>query len=142
MSEFIWSEGGENYSACLEIRIKVFVDEQGYSVEEEIDAYDQTALHCLMLEDGVPIGCGRCIDAGNGLWKLGRIAVLPKWRMGGYGAKLVQEMERECISRGATSFDLSAQVRASGFYRRCGYREYGEEYMDGHVVHISMSKDI
>lgn len=44
------------WDECRRIRIEVFVDEQGYKLEEEIDEYDKECLHLLLLrksEDSV-----------------------------------------------------------------------------------------
>ena len=43
---------------------------------------------------------------------------------------------------GADIISLSAQVRASGFYEKLGYKKHGEIYFDEYCEHIVMKKDI
>jgi predicted GNAT family N-acyltransferase len=42
--------------------------------------------------------------------------------------------------QGVGRVTLSAQVRASGFYKAIGYTPYGEEYYDQYCPHIAMEK--
>ena len=46
------------------------------------------------------------------------------------------------LAKGPAVAHLSAQVRAKGFYRKNGYVESGEEYLDEYCPHISMSKQL
>ena len=52
---------------------------------EEMDAYDETALHFAALVDGQVVGTARLVDAGGGAGKVGRVAVKKEFRGGGVG---------------------------------------------------------
>lgn len=41
------------FSQCMEIRMAVFVDEQGYSAEEEADGLDSAHRHLLCIDQSV-----------------------------------------------------------------------------------------
>ncbi len=135
-----WLEGTADIREALALRIEVFCDEQGYSLEEELDDLDRIARHLLLLGDDGPMATGRLYADGQGRAQLGRIAVRKAFRGRGLGTAVIREMEREAARRGYTTVCLSAQCRAAGFYEKQGYRPVGEPYMDGHVPHILMEK--
>ena len=41
---------------------------------------------------------------------------------------------------GGKSVTLSAQLRASGFYEKQGYKKHGDEYYDEYCPHVLMTK--
>ena len=123
------------------IRQEVFMGEQGFSYE--FDDTDRTALHLTLYEDGRAAGCCRLFPGeAPGAWHVGRVAVQKEYRGRGLGARIMEEAERAARERGGLCMELSAQVRAAGFYRRLGYVQEGEEYLDEHCPHVFMRKQI
>ncbi|MFD1342693.1 GNAT family N-acetyltransferase [Litorisediminicola beolgyonensis] len=121
------------------LRHAVFVDEQGFSEEDEFDARDHDALH-LMLSDGETlVGCARVFSA-DGEGRIGRICVARSHRGRGLGARLVEAGMSELRARGETRVALGAQVRAQGFYEALGFLPRGEVYDDGGVPHQMMER--
>ncbi len=137
-----WLDGTMDIREALALRVEVFCDEQGYSLEEELDDLDRIARHLLLIGENGPMATGRLYTDGQGRAQLGRIAVRKAFRGRGLGAAIVQEMEREAARLGYTVVCLSAQCRAAGFYEKQGYRPVGVPYMDGHVPHILMEKNV
>lgn len=137
--ELKWSAPGEDFSDAAAIREEVFCREQGYDPSMEFDDEDQTAWHLVLLYDHQPAACGRVLEAGDGVFHLGRIAVKKELRRHHLGAALVQEMMRFSKQRGASRFELGAQCQARGFYESLGFQAYGECYPDGHIPHIKMT---
>jgi predicted GNAT family N-acyltransferase len=130
----------EDFAPCRALRIAVFVEEQGYSLEEEFDDRDAEAVHLLARRGGVPVGTARMIRVAETV-KIGRICVSKAGRGTGLGAALVRAglahfEQVDGISRAW----LSAQTHAIGFYEKLGFTAYGEEYMDGAVPHIDMER--
>jgi predicted GNAT family N-acyltransferase len=126
---------------ALAVRIAVFVDEQGISREDELDEYDETALHCVGYEGGAPVAAGRLVLM-DGCAKVGRMAVLEQHRGTGIGAGVLKTLEDEGARRGVRLFKLSAQVTARGFYDRNGYDAVGDVYDEVGIPHIAMEKRI
>lgn len=122
------------------LRQTIFVEEQGF--QQEFDELDDTAIHCVLYADGEPVGTGRLYaDAEQPhTVHLGRIAVRQTMRGQHLGARVVQTMEQYAAAHGFTYSVLSAQVRASGFYRSLGYREIGGIYYEEFCRHIRMEK--
>lgn len=121
------------------IRGTVFVDEQKF--QNEFDDTDNFATHIVMYLDNQPVGCCRLYKQEDE-YHVGRIAVLKPYRGKGYGEKILLKAESVAKEEGADCIKLSAQVRASGFYEKLGYKKYGDVYFDEYCEHIAMKKMI
>ena len=126
---------------ALSVRIAVFVDEQGIAREDEIDEYDDAAVHAVGYDGRTPVAAGRLVlmDAYG---KIGRMAVLKEHRGSGIGAQVLDALEREGAARGVRLFKLSAQMSARGFYDRAGYGAVGDVYDEVGIPHIAMEKRV
>lgn len=141
MSNIKLKRGSEAKEDAFEIRKRVFMEEQGY--EDEFDEIDDTCVHIALYENDNAAGCARTFpeEAGSSRWAIGRIAVLPEKREGGFGRMLVEECERAAIKGGATELCLHAQARLEGWYELMGYKHFGEvDYEDEGQPHIWMEK--
>ena len=123
------------------IRITVFVDEQGF--KNEIDEIDNSAVHALLFKDGKAVATARMFEKDNGkAFYLGRIAVLKEYRGLNLGSEIVNAMIEKAKMFGAEKCEISAQCRAMGFYQKLGFKELGETYLDEYCPHIHMEKDL
>ncbi|WP_312644319.1 GNAT family N-acetyltransferase [Hydrogenoanaerobacterium sp.] len=138
MYEVKVQQGLEYIPDAALIREAVFVREQGFC--NEFDETDKTAWHVVVYEGNRPMATGRTFSEDGKSYHLGRIAVLKEFRGLHLGALVVQSLEKEAKRLGAVRFELSAQVRAKGFYEKLGYTAMGEEYPDEHVPHVMMQK--
>lgn len=126
-------------SDAARIRQEVFVEEQGFQVE--FDDKDDLAIHIVLYDDDAPVAVCRVIpEKDGGACSIGRVAVVPDHRGMNLGAEIMAEAERQAAARGWTVVGVSAQVRARGFYERCGYTAHGDVYMDEFCPHIAMTK--
>ncbi len=125
----------------MHIRQTVFVDEQKF--EDEFDETDGVATHFVMFDGDNPIGCARAFfDENEDAYHIGRVAIMKEYRGQHLGEKIMQFAEEYLKNEGANRVTLSAQVRASGFYKAIGYTPYGEEYFDQYCPHIAMEKTL
>lgn len=139
MLEYKWYDAGVKDPAWVDIRVKVFVEEQEYPIELEFDDYDETVPHLVIFSDGEPASTGRIIMVDDETAKIGRIAVMKNMRGTGLGEKTVFELLRKVRENGAKTVLLSAQTYATGFYEKCGFKLVGTpEYMDEHLPHLDM----
>lgn len=124
------------------IRIKVFMEEQGF--QTEFDDIDEIATHLTIYEDDKPVACARLYpDPEHEGWcEFGRIAVRKEARGRGYGKMLVRELEKQAVLQKYPTAFLSAQCHASGMYKELGYEQCGDIVYDEHVPHIGMSKKL
>ena len=134
----------KNYSeipqSAMDIRIKVFVEEQGFF--DDIDDMDAVATHLLAFENETPVGTCRVFTTDGKSFVMGRLAVLKDFRNCGIGAALLKNAE-ECVKRlGGSQVRIHSQLQAKGFYEFCGYTVCGDvEEEQGHP-HIWLKKDI
>ena len=60
--------------------------------------------------------------------KIGRVAVLPRYRGTGTGVALMRRLLEIAAERGFDEVYLNAQTSAAGFYERLGFRAEGPEF--------------
>jgi predicted GNAT family N-acyltransferase len=128
-------------SAGLELRIRVFCDEQGVPREMEIDGRDDDAIHLVAVEGGSVIGTCRLLFDGA-TCKLGRLVVARDARRRGIGGRLLALGEEEAREAGAERIVLNAQTRARGVYRAAGYSEQGDRFMEVGIEHVRMERSL
>lgn len=134
-------KGIENTSIAKDIRLTVFVEEQGF--EDEFDEIDDTAWHIEVWDRGLPVVVGRMFESEKpGIFTIGRIAVLKEFRQFNIGTSVMQALEKHARQLGAIVIELSAQCSAEGFYEKLGYLKHGEVYLDQFCPHIKMVKKL
>ncbi len=118
------------------IREKVFMQEQGVSAELEWDGKDDTCHHALALTaNGEAIGCGRITPDGH----IGRVAVLPEWRMKHIGTAILELLVDYARTQSYPQVELNAQVQAIQIYKKFGFEAEGDEFLDANILHRKMT---
>ena len=128
----------------LDIRQKVFVDEQNVKYEEEvIPQEEKEAKHFLIYYKETPVGTIRYRITGNREIKLERFAILKDYRNKGYGKEaflyLVNKLGEEfnpCLVY------FNAQYQLLDYYKKLGFTEEGETFYEASIKHIRMAKKI
>ena len=142
-------ETEEERAAAFDIRRRVFVQEQGVPIEEELDEHDSTATHAIALVGGVPVGTARVVYRpfqASGKFPIpheacvGRMAVDREWRRKGIASSILNTLEGEARRRGATTASLHAQTYVKALYAGHGYVEEGEVFLEAGIAHIQMRK--
>ncbi|PWJ21669.1 GNAT family N-acetyltransferase [Jannaschia seohaensis] len=126
-------------AAPLEIRARVFMDEQGVSLADEIDGADPDCLHWLASDAQGPVATLRVLPMGP-VAKIQRVAVLPRARRTGLGSALMRQVMRELRAMGFETALLGAQTEAMAFYERLGFAAHGPVYDDAGIPHRDMSR--
>ena len=116
------------------IREAVFIAEQAVTPELEWDNDDADAVHFLAQEGDFPVGTARLLPDGH----IGRVAVLKDWRGMKVGDALMRAAIAEAERRGLKQQALSAQVHATAFYERLGFRVVSEEFLEAGIPHVDM----
>lgn len=139
MLEYKWFEAGDRDDCFRNLRIEVFVKEQGVPLENEFDDFDLQVPHLVIFSDGEAVATGRVIPCGEKTAKIGRIVVKKDKRKLGLGEKTVKELLRKAQEDGAETVLLSAQTQAVGFYEKCGFTLADTpEYLDENIPHRDM----
>ncbi len=127
---------------CLWLRRKVFIEEQNVPPAEELDAYDNAAIHLLAFEEDSPVGTARIVPQGE-VAKIGRVCVLAPYRGRGIGAALIKAALAQMRDiPEITTARLGAQTHALGFYQALGFVARGAEYLDAGIAHIDMERPL
>ena len=126
----------------MDLRVRVFVGEQGVDPEEEVDDLDRESVQIVGVDDTGVIATCRLRDLGGGEWKLERMAVDGRVRRNGVGGRLLAGAEREARERGATEMLLNAQRRAESFYAAHGYVAEGDTFLEAQIEHVRMRKEL
>lgn len=121
----------------MPLRMQVFVVEQGVPPEIELDEFDPLSRHAVATDarDEV-VGTGRLLPDGH----IGRMAVASAWRGRGVGGSVLEALAAEAARRGLPQVMLNAQVQALAFYRRHGFVEEGEVFIEAGIPHRTMRR--
>ncbi|MFZ3085561.1 MAG: GNAT family N-acetyltransferase [Candidatus Hydromicrobium sp.] len=124
---------------AYKLRFEVFVEEQNVPPELESDEYDKTATHVLAIDErsGDCIGCGRLVIK-NETAKIGRIAIKKSYRRKGYGKKICLKLIDIAQKVNVKDITLDAQLQVVGFYKKLGFKEYGNIFIEADIKHIAM----
>ena len=131
----------EDRATCYALRHEVFVREQGYSAEGEVDALDPLSHHLLAQRDGIAVATAR-VFLDDDTAKIGRVCVTASQRGSGLGAELIQACVALAHEQGATRAVLGAQAHAVGFYAKLGFEPYGDIYDDEGEPHQMMERSL
>jgi predicted GNAT family N-acyltransferase len=130
-------ESDSDRDACFALRMRVFVDEQGVPPWEEVDDYDETAEHFVALAGGKVVGTARLVDKGEGIGKVGRVAVEKEFRQLGVGRELMLTI-MDFAARHHRKLTLDAQLPVMSFYERFGFVAEGPVFLDAGIEHRAM----
>lgn len=128
----------------LQVREAVFVGEQNVPLELERDEYDETALHLLAIhaDTGEPVGTARIVDKGEGVAKIGRVAVLSAFRGLGVGDALMNAVIEATLTLKFETLILDAQLPVIAFYERFGFVPEGDVFLDAGIEHRRMTRSV
>lgn len=135
-------ENDKELEEALDIRKRVFVEEQGISETLEQDGNDSSALHMVVKNGDIAVGTVRIRFLNNQQAKLERMAILKPSRGAGIGKGIITFLEEELKKRGIEQIVLHAQYCVMDFYIKCGFRETGLPFLEADIKHIRMAKAI
>lgn len=119
----------EELALHLEIRHRVFVDEQHFFPTTDRDAHDEhpATVHVLGLCGPVAGGAVRLYPVAEpGVWKGDRLAVVPSFRSNGLGGPLVRYAVWHAGQAGGSLMIAHIQPANVGFFRHLGWRPVGD----------------
>lgn len=119
---------------AFSIRRQVFVEEQNVSQERE-SMDDEEAIHYLATVNGLPAGAARYRKMEKGT-KIERIAVLNTFRGQRIGEAILQKILEDL--KDEKKIYLYAQVNATQFYIKNGFRQTDNYFLDAGIEHVEM----
>lgn len=130
-------DSGKQLEKAYSIRTRVFVKEQGVPEEIELDDDDKRAVHFLAFVAGKAVGTARVVIR-HGNAKIGRMAVLKKYRGRGIGMRLLKQAIAIAKQQNAKTIYLHAQVSVIGFYQAMNFRCIGPVFNEAGIPHRKM----
>lgn len=129
------------FQDAYQIRLKVFVEEQGIPQDNELDDFDNSAYHCVIYNNEIPIACGRMNIINDGA-KICRIAVMKDSRRRGHATDLCRHFLLLAQELGANYVYLHAQKYIANLYRKMGFVSEGDNFMEEGIPHVRMKKKL
>ncbi|AXT54075.1 GNAT family N-acetyltransferase [Aquimarina sp. BL5] len=124
----------------LRLRAEVFVVEQD-CVYQDIDNKDQKALHVIGYKNDEVVAYTRIFNTGDYFENasIGRVVVSENARKYGYGHNLIKKSIEGIQEEFQTDqIKISAQCYLEKFYKKHGFKQIGEEYLEDGIPHIAM----
>ena len=141
MFSYIIVEGINDLLETYLIRKKVFVEEQNISYEDEYDFVENDRIVILVKYNGINCATGRINIKGN-IANLERICVLKEYRNLSIGKYLINILINISKDKNCNLITLGAQLQALGFYRKLGFKEFGDNYLDANILHQNMKLEL
>ena len=137
-----FTQNNKDMLSCLDLRRTVFIEEQNVPENEEVDGDDPDCDHILFTVSDIPVGAAR-LKYYNDFIKVQRVCVLKNYRGQGIGSKIINFIIRHVEKNDIrSSVRLGSQIHALEFYKRLGFIEFGEEYLDAGILHKDMEFQI
>lgn len=128
----------KDYYKALNIRLKVFCDEQNIDIHEELDSKDKHAIHYLILENDTAVGTCRYLKEKS-YYLIGRVAILSSYRKKGYGSQLIQKVIKDILKKDKRAIiELHAQYDKQEFYQKLGFAPFKTPFLEANIQHIGM----
>lgn len=140
-------DNSKDLELSIEIRKKVFVDEQGVSSQLENDGLDNiekiyanNAVVIIGYLNERPIATARMVvyQEDKKIWKVGRVSVLKKFRGMGYGKLIMESIHRAANDNQANQLILHAQLDVVPFYLGLSYAVDGDNFLEANIWHKKM----
>ena len=142
--EYNWAQGNTQTARdAMQIRMQVFVAEQGFSAAAQHDGLDDISWHVVGYSPAGALQCTARITPQQGtVWHVGRVAVLAQWRGTGVGRQLLEQVFAKARSLGVTRLTLTAQQDKVGFYSAVGFVPVGQAYIHEDYPHIDVEYNL
>lgn len=137
-----WVRDAHDLRGALDLRVRVFCDEQGVPREAEVDAYDDVARHAVAVTaDGRVVGTMRLVAVGT-MVRVGRVAIDRDHRGRGIASALLERAMEYARGVRAEELRLAAQTAAADLYVKAGYRQVGRPFQEAGIEHVWMVREV
>lgn len=130
------------YHDNLDIRQKVFVEEQQVPKDLEIDEFEPISTYFTGYIDSIPVVVARIYPTDDNGWHIQRVATKKEYRKNGLARQLLEYIEQAAKNSNINYLILGAQDQAQGFYLKLGYKVSSNQYLDAGIKHHDMKKNI
>lgn len=134
----------DELSALVDLRARVFRDEQGIVTHELTDADDASSVHVYILSGSEVIAMGRLSPpaVGRAEGQIAWVATLPDHRGRGAGSAVIEALLSIADQHRFPAVLISAQTHALAFYRKFGFVPYGDRFVVKGIEHQYMERKL
>ncbi len=131
-------ENKKEYLKCIDIRRKVFIEEQQIPKLLEFEEPENTTIHFLVYIERKAVATGR-FQIKDSFLKFERIAVLQEFRKMHLGTKLLKYMQKVGYEKYERYLQIAhVQKSAVDFYKKNGFNLVGESFKEADIDHYLM----
>jgi predicted GNAT family N-acyltransferase len=136
-----WASSPIEVHGAIGVREQVFCREQGVPRAEELDGFDDDAMHLLALgpDGGTVIGTLRLLMQGSDA-RIGRVAVERDWRRRGIASRMLSLALERAREQGCVRARLAAQLEATSLYEQVGFAVESEPFEQAGIMHVWMGR--
>ena len=135
--KFLDKPSDKELEEVRKVRIKVFVDEQGFELGNENDKHDSSCWHIEVSLKGNVIGTSRMVFHDDAYF-MGRVAILKEHRGKGYGREMFNQMVEESKRRGYSKIKVESQMHVVEMYEKYGFDREGPVFIIEGAEHQRM----
>jgi predicted GNAT family N-acyltransferase len=128
----------EDRDELIQLRTRVFVEEQKVPSSLEMDGRDAESAHVKALIDDVIVGTGRLLPNGF----IGRMCVLSEHRNRGVATMMLKNLVQQAADSGHQKVSLNSQSYVIPFYQKFGFTTDSEEFIEAGILHRRMILNI
>lgn len=134
--------GGEEYLHMVNIRMELLRRPIGLSFSEEQLADEKDDMLVAAFQKNELIGCCVLTHYKTNALQLRQMAVRQDVQSRGMGRKIVAFAEKLAKQKGYRFLVMHARNTALGFYKNCGYKIAGNEFIEVGLPHYYMEKKL
>ena len=138
-TELIINASKANFDVEADGQVHLNLKRQKVSKKIEFDGLDKFSNHYLAKINELPIGTARVREQKKGTFKIERMAVLKRYRKKGVGKAIIKKILKHYLNLNRVSnLILNSQIEAKDFYKKLGFVEVGEEFIEANITHKKM----
>lgn len=120
--EVLRAEAEWQRAGAYSIRVQGMNRQHHIPLREEFDEHDcEGTRYIVLLDNGYPVATCRFYENNSHSVILGRVVVLPEYRGGGLGRRVIGEAEKWIKDLGYAEIVIESRLEAIGFYEKLGY---------------------
>lgn len=127
------------YQDALKLRTAVFIQEQGYRPEDEVDQFDPIAQNYVGYVKQEAVVTARVLLETNGAWHIQRVCTKKACRHQGLASQLLRHLVQKARQKQVPLLTLNAQLPARAFYQGLGFQATAKPvFLDAGEPHQEM----
>jgi len=134
--------GSDEYEQMIALRVSELLAPIGVQASYIEKTREQNDYLVGVFEKHKLIGCCILTPIDNAIIQLRQMAVRSKYRGKGIGAAIIEFAEQLVTENKFSILMMHARDPVLDFYKKCGYKIYGEQFFEVGIGHHKMQKQL